>query len=92
MSTRFPNRKYIVFATSELSSIDFNQVRERSIDTIRKNIDGTKSIVSWNNTIPSSVVGLTTYQGPYNNDEMRTFMDNASSEWYEDSTGGATAT
>ena len=83
MSTRFPNRKYIVFLSSELSSIDFNQVREGSINTVRKNIEGTKAVVSWEGTTPSSVVGLTTYQGPYDNDEIRTLLENASSEWYE---------
>ncbi len=84
MSTRFPNRKYIVVTASELSSIDFNQVREGSSNTVRKNIERTKALVSWEGNTPSSVVGLTTYQGPYDHDEIRTLLDNASSEWYED--------
>ena len=34
----FENRKYVIFATTELNKIDFNEVLETSISTVRKSI------------------------------------------------------
>ena len=39
----FENRKYVIFATTELNKIDFNEVLETSISTVRKSVDETKT-------------------------------------------------
>ena len=39
MSHLYEHRNFMVFNTSELNSIDFSQVLETSIDTVRKSID-----------------------------------------------------
>ena len=48
----FENRRYLVIPTSITGSIDFNQVLESSVETLRLSIDGTKTFVKY----PVSVV------------------------------------
>ena len=67
----YEQRQFMIFNVSELELIDFSQVLETSIDTVRKSIDGTKTFVKWDgNTIPSSVNLLTTKEGPYTYTEI----------------------
>jgi hypothetical protein len=70
----------MIFEVSELDQIDFNQVLETSIDTVRKSVDETKTFVKWDgSTVPSSVAGLTTKEGPYTYDEIIEIL--ATPEW-----------
>lgn len=57
---------YVTLDLSEAGSLDFNQIEQTSIDTLRISVDGTKTIVKWitANGVPSSVAALTT-KGPY---------------------------
>ena len=65
------NRKYIIFNVSELDKIDFNEVQETSVDTIRKSVDETLTFVKYDgDEMPSSVSSLTTKQGPYTQTEI----------------------
>jgi hypothetical protein len=67
----YEQRQFMIFNVSELTSIDFSQVLETSIDTVRKSIDETKTFVKWDgNIIPSSVDNLTTKEGPYTYQEI----------------------
>jgi hypothetical protein len=67
----YTNREFMIFNVSELNQIDFTQVCETSIDTVRKSIDGTKTFVKWDGSlIPPSVDALTTKEGPYTYSEM----------------------
>ena len=67
----YPNREFMIFNVSELNLIDFTQVLETSIDTVRKSIDETKTFVKWDgDIIPSSVDSLTTKEGPYTYEEI----------------------
>ena len=66
----FENRKFIIFNVSELNQIDFNQVLETSLDTVRKSVDNTKTFVKWDGVIPECVNNLTTKEGPYTYDEI----------------------
>ena len=67
----YEQRQFMIFNVSELELIDFSQVLETSIDTVRKSIDGTKTFVKWDgNTIPSSVDSLITKEGPYTYTEI----------------------
>jgi hypothetical protein len=67
----YEQRQFMIFNVSELTNIDFSQVLETSIDTVRKSIDETKTFVKWDgNTIPSSVDSLTTKEGPYTYQEI----------------------
>ena len=76
----YPNREFMIFNVSELELIDFSQVLETSIDTVRKSVDETKTFVKWDgNIIPPSVESLTTKEGPYTYDEILTILNGP--EW-----------
>lgn len=76
----YETRNFMIFNISELSNIDFTQVLETSIDTIRKSVDETKTFVKWDGEIiPSSVDNLTTKEGPYTYEEILTIL--ATEEW-----------
>ncbi len=75
----YEQRQFMIFNVSELELIDFTQVCETSIDTVRKSIDGTKTFVKWDGAIPSSVESLTTKEGPYTYEEILTIL--AGPEW-----------
>ena len=76
----YENREFMIFNVSELPQIDFTQVLETSIDTVRKSVDETKTFVKWDGvTIPSSVDSLTTKEGPYTYEEMLNIL--ATPEW-----------
>ena len=75
----FENRKFIIFNVSELNQIDFNQVLETSLDTVRKSVDNTKTFVKWDGVIPECVNNLTTKEGPYTYDEILSII--STTEW-----------
>ena len=51
---------YITFNVSEIGSIDFNQVLETSVETLRYSVDKTQTLVKWKGEVPSCVLSLTT--------------------------------
>lgn len=82
----YPNREFMIFNVSELPQIDFSQVLETSIDTVRKSVDEQKTFVKWDgHTIPSSVASLTTKEGPYTYDEILAIL--STPEWTSPITG-----
>jgi hypothetical protein len=60
----YNNRKYVIFQTVELDQIDFDQVLETSIDTVRKSVDESLTFVKWEGQVPECVESLTT-KGEY---------------------------
>jgi hypothetical protein len=75
----YNNREFMIFAVSELDQIDFTQVLETSVDTVRKSVNGLKTFVKWEGAIPSCVNNLTTKEGPYTYEEILVILSN--SEW-----------
>jgi len=70
----------MIFDVSEVNNVDFTQVIETSIDTIRTSLDGIKTFVKWDGIeVPSSISALTTKEGPYNYDEMNQILSTI--EW-----------
>jgi hypothetical protein len=79
------NRKYVIFNVSELDKIDFNQVQETSVDTIRKSVDETLTFVKYDgDEMPPSVLSLTTKQGPYTQTEILEIINTP--EWVVETT------
>jgi hypothetical protein len=74
-------RNFIIFNVSELTNINFNEVLETSIDTVRKSVDGQKTFVKWEGEIPECVISLTTKEGPYTNTEILEILN--SSDWFK---------
>lgn len=53
--SRFPNRRWLVIPTTITGSINFGQVLEGSVDSLRLSIDGTQTFVKYEiNEITSS--------------------------------------
>jgi hypothetical protein len=75
------NREFMIFNVSELPNINFEEVLETSIDTVRKSVDETKTFVKWDGQIPSSVQSLQTKEGPYTYDEILQIL--STPEWSE---------
>ena len=57
----YENRKYVIINTSETGSIDFSQVNETSVDTLRFNISGSQTFVKFDGDTPSFLDGKTQY-------------------------------
>ena len=78
----YENRKFMIFAVTELPQIDFTQVLESSAETVRRSVDLAKTFVKWDSeTVPSSVDTLTTKEGPYAYEEILTILSGP--EWTE---------
>jgi hypothetical protein len=73
-------RKYVIFNTSELSTINFDQVLITSANTVQTTADGTKTYVKYEGDMPSSVIALTTKQGPYTHNEILNILTGP--EWF----------
>jgi len=73
----FENRKYIIIDSSEVDNINFDEVLEYSKETLRYNLDGTKTFVKWDGETPAYFASATTYT----NAEMLEILNN--SEWNE---------
>jgi hypothetical protein len=54
-------RTYVIFNTSELSSVDFDQVLQESADTLRYSVDGTKFLLKFEGDTPSFLIGEPQY-------------------------------
>ena len=72
-------RKYTIINTSELDNLDFSELLTSSKETARKNLDGTKAIVSFDET-PTYFFSATTYT----NDELLEILNNIDNGWYEE--------
>jgi hypothetical protein len=75
----YDNRKFMIFNVSELQDINFTEVLETSIDTVRKSVDEQKTFVKWDGTMPECVARLATKEGPYIYDEIIAILDTP--EW-----------
>jgi hypothetical protein len=54
-------KKYVILDTAEISSVDFNQVLETSIDSLRYSVDGSKFLLKYEGDTPSFLEGKTEY-------------------------------
>jgi len=77
----YEQRNFAIFSTTELDKINFSEVLETSVDTVRKSVDGTKTFVKWDDggTIPPSVQALTTIEGIYTYEEILEIL--STPEW-----------
>ena len=75
----YENRKYVIFNTSETGSIDFSQVLETSVNTLRLNISGSQTFVKYEGSQPSSVAGLSSKSNEYTHTQILNVL--TGSEW-----------
>ena len=70
--------KYVIIDASEVSSVDFSQVREDSADTVRYNLDNSKALVKFDGSTPSFLNGKT----EYTHSQIRTILTDEAQGWY----------
>ena len=75
----YENRKYVIFNTSETGSIDFSQVMETSVNTLRLNLSGSQTFVKYEGIQPSSVAGLSSKSNEYTHTQISNVL--TGSEW-----------
>ena len=75
------SKQYIIFATSELNKINFEEVYETSADYVRRSLNGLKTFVKYTGDMPSSVASLTTKEGPYTHNQIIQILE--SPEWFQ---------
>ena len=74
------NKNYVIFDITEIGSVDFTEVLETSIFTLRFNISGSQTFIKYEgDTMPTSVSSLTTKEGPYSHTEILNIL--TGSEW-----------
>jgi hypothetical protein len=71
--------RYVIFDYSEVDKINFDEVFETSIETLRLTEDGLKTFVKWIGDEPQCVSNLTSKSIIYNNEEILAILDNP--EW-----------
>lgn len=81
----FENRHYVIFDVSEVSAIDFSEVKETSQETIRKSLDEAKSFIKYEGAMPASVTSLTTKTREYSHEEILSIL--SGQEWVEPNPG-----
>ena len=76
------SKKYVIINNTDVSSVDFSQVQETSADTLRWNIDKTKTFVKFEGDTPSFL----TDKQQYTNAEILAILDDINGEWYIEDT------
>jgi hypothetical protein len=75
-------KKYVIINSSDVSSVDFSQVQETSINTLRWNIDETKTVVKFEGDTPNFLTGKT----QYNHEEILAILNDVNGEWFIEDT------
>jgi len=70
--------KYVILNTSELGTVDFSEVKEKSSDTLSYSLDGTKTFVKYEGDQPSFLSG----KQEYTQSEILAIL--ATDEWTSD--------
>jgi hypothetical protein len=73
-------KKFVIFDCSEIYKINFDDILETSVDTLKKSLDGSKTFVKYQGDMPSSVALLNTKSIEYTLEEILTIL--TTSEWY----------
>ena len=80
MHSDFDHRHYVILDTTETGSVNFTEVKETSIHTLRLSVSGSQTFVKYEgDTMPTSVSSLTTKEGPYSHTEILNIL--TGSEW-----------
>ena len=57
----FENRKWIIINVSDVTENMFPHCLQTSLETLRKSLDETKTILKWDGDTPECFEGMTTY-------------------------------
>ena len=73
------NKKYIILPAAKINEMDFNEICETAIGTIRYNLDSSQFIVKFQGNTPEFLDGY----DEYTNSEMLEIINNPSNGWEE---------
>jgi hypothetical protein len=79
MEQQYENRRFVIFDVTELSLVDFDQVYETSIETVRKSVDEIKTFVKYDLPQPSFFDLITTKSIEYTYEEILNILSGP--EW-----------
>lgn len=71
--------KYIIIDYSEIPKINFDEILETSIETLRLSINGLQTIIKWEGDEPSFISNLVSKSIIYNNEEILNLLNQP--EW-----------
>ena len=81
------NKKYVIINANEVSLVDFSQVMETSVNTLRYNTGNTQTFVKFEGDTPSFLDGKI----QYTHSEILTILNDVNGDWLtEDDTGDTT--
>ena len=69
---------YAIINSSEVASVDFDQVLNTNADMLRRSLDGSQALLKYEGTQPSFLLGKT----EYSDEEIKVIL--SSPEWYTD--------
>lgn len=75
----FANRKYVIIPATEINNVNFTEVLETSPETCRYSIDGTKTFVKYERTVPDSVSTIMDKSQEYSHSEILNIL--STEEW-----------
>lgn len=73
------HRHYVIIPYTELDKVDFDQVVETSVDTVRKSVDGTKTFIKYINDMPTSIQAINNKSQEYSHEQILEILHTA--EW-----------
>jgi hypothetical protein len=73
------NRNYLILNISEINLVDFDEILETSLETLKRSVDGAKTIIKWEDKKPKFINDLKTKEGPYTYDQITQILE--TSEW-----------
>ena len=75
----YDHRHYVIIQYSEVETIDFDQILETAVNTVRKSVDGSKTFVKYEGDMPSSVSAVEGKSQVYSYEEILEILHTA--EW-----------
>jgi hypothetical protein len=69
---------YVIINSSEVASVDFDQVLNTNADMLRRSLDGSQTLLKYEGTQPFFLLGKT----EYSDEEIKVILSGP--EWYTD--------
>lgn len=79
MSSHFENRSYVIIPSGSISWVDFDDVMETSVESLRFSVDGTQTFVKFEDDAPASVNAIPGRSAPYTWEQMINILSGV--EW-----------
>jgi len=77
--SRYSNRKWVIITLSDYNNEELNNLVQNStnysIQSVKKNLNGTKAVLKWDGDTPTCFNGMTTYT------HSQILIELAKSEW-----------